>query len=46
MEEVREGLVGEIEEIIGWLGDRASCGEFRDPGLDIREGHYMHVLAR
>lgn len=44
-EEVREGLVREIEVVIRWLGDRERCKEFRCLGLDNREGHYMHMLA-
>ena len=46
LEETREGLVSEIEEVIGWLKCRKGSGVFNDPALDVRELHYMHVLAR
>lgn len=46
LEEVREGLVSEIEEVIGWLKVRKGSGVFKDLALDVRELHYMHVLAR
>ena len=46
LEEVREGLVSEIEEVIGWLKVRKGSGVFKDPALDVRELHNMHILAR
>lgn len=46
LEEVRQGLVSEIEEVIGWLEAREGSGAFKDPGLDLTEMHRMHVVAR
>ena len=46
LEEVRQGLVSEIEEVIGWLEVREGSGVFKDPGLDLTKMHRMHVVAR
>lgn len=47
LEEAREGLAGEIGEVIGWLEDRKGSGVFQDPTLDQRLGlHHMHAVRR
>lgn len=46
LEEAREGLVSDIEEVIGCLKSRKGSAVFKDPALDVRELHYMHVLDR
>ena len=41
LEAARQGLVREIEELIGWLEVRKGSGMFKDPRLDLTELYYM-----
>ena len=46
LQEARQGLLNEIEEVIGWVKVRKDSWVFKDPELDLTEMYYMYALAR